>query len=90
MNFVHVESLMKVIHMIIFNKINEGEYCVKNGKFIKIQKLINSLNIKLKKKIKIKYLSSKSFHNANNKLKKFPYWNDKKNLKDFLLKKLSK
>lgn len=90
MNFVHIESLMKVIHMIIFNKIKEGEYCVKNNKFIKIKKLINSLNVKLKKKIKIKYLSSKSFYNANNKLKKFPYWNDKKNLIDFLLKELRK
>lgn len=90
MNFVHIESLMKVIHMIIFNKIREGEYCVKNNKFIKIKKLINLLNIKLKKKIRIKYLSSKSFYNANNKLKKFPYWNDKKNLIDFLLKELRK
>ena len=90
MNFVHIESLMKVIHMIIFNKIKEGEYCVKNNKFIKIQELINSLNVKLRKKIKIKYLSSKMFYNGNNKLKKFPYWNDKKNLKDFLLKKLHK
>ena len=90
MNFVHIESLMKVIHMIIFNKIREGEYCVKNNKFIKIKKLINLLNIKLKKKIRIKYLSSKIFYNANNKLKKFPYWNDKKNLIDFLLKELRK
>ena len=90
MNFVHIESLMKVIHMIIFNKIREGEYCVKNNKFIKIKKLINLLNIKLKKKIRIKYLSSKSFYNTNNKLKKFPYWNDKKNLIDFLLKELRK
>ena len=90
MNFVHIESLMKVIHMIIFNKIKEGEYCVKNNKFIKIKKLINLLNTKLKKKIRIKYLSSKSFYNANNKLKKVPYWNDKKNLIDFLLKELRK
>ena len=50
MNFVHIESLVKAIYMIIFNKINEGEYCLKNNKFIKIQKLINSLNKKLKKK----------------------------------------
>ena len=90
MNFVHIESLMRVIYTIIFNKIKEGEYCIKNNKFTKIQKLINSLNIKLKKKIKIKYLSSKIFYNANNKLKKFPYWNDKKNLIDFLLKELRK
>ena len=44
MNFVHIESLVKVIYMIIFNKIKEGEYCLKNNKFIKIQKLIKTLN----------------------------------------------
>ena len=90
MNFVHIESLMRVIYMIIFNKIKEGEYCVKNNKFTKIQKLLNSLNIKLKKKIKIEYLSSKIFYNTSNKLKRFPYWDDKENLKDFLLEKLRK
>ena len=90
MNFVHIESLMKVIHMIIFNKIKEGEYSVKYSKFTKIQELIKSLNMKLKKKIKVKYLSTKFFYSANFKLKKFPYWDDKKNLKNFLLKKLLK
>ena len=90
MNFVHIESLMRIIYTIIFNKIKEGEYCIKNNKFTKIHKLINSLNIKLKKKIKIEYLPSKIFYNTSNKLKKFPYWDDKKNLKNFLLEKLRK
>ena len=88
MNFVYIESLMKIINMIIFNKIKEGEYCVKNNRFIEIRKLINSLNIKLEKKIKIKYLSSKVDFIVTNKLKKFPNWNDKQNLENFLLKKL--
>jgi len=88
MNFVHIESLVKAIHMIIFNKIKEGEYCVKNDKFIKIQKLINSLNKKLKRKIKTKYLSSKNISNSAKQLKKFPYWNDNKDLEEFLFKKL--
>lgn len=88
MNFVHIESLVKAIYMIIFNKIKEGEYCVKNDKFIKIQKLINSLNKKLKKKIKTKYLSSKNISNSAKQLKNFPYWNDNKDLEEFLFKKL--
>ena len=90
MNFIHIESLTKAIYMIIFNKIKEGEYCLKNNKFIKIQKLINTLNKKLKKKIKVKYLSSKNISNSTKQLKKFPYWNDKKNLEEFLLTKLKK
>jgi len=90
MNFVHIESLMLAVKMIIKNQIQEGEYCIKNKKFTKIKELIDSLNKKLKKKIKTKYLSSKKFSYYNNKLKNFPYWSDKKNLKNFLLHKLLK
>ena len=90
MNFVHIESLMLAIEMIISNKIQEGEYCVKNKKFTKIKKIIDSLNKKLKKKIKAKYSSSKKFYNYNKKLKNLPYWTDKKNLENFLLYKLQK
>jgi nucleoside-diphosphate-sugar epimerase len=90
MNFVHIESLMKVIHMIIFDKVKEGEYCVKNDKFTNIQNLINSLNRNLKNKIKVKYLSSDKFPAYSKQLKKFPFWSDKENLKNFLLNKLQK
>jgi len=90
MNFVHIESLMKVIHMIIFDKVKEGEYCVKNDKFTNIQNLINSLNTNLKNKIKVKYLSSDKFPAYSKQLKKFPFWSDKENLKNFLLNKLQK
>ena len=90
MNFVHIESLMLAVKMVINNQIQEGEYCIKNKKFTKIKELIDSLNKKLKKKIKTKYLSSKKFSYYNNKLKNFPYWSDKKNLENFLLYKLKK
>ena len=90
MNFVHIESLMLAIEMIISNKIQEGEYCIKNKKFTKIKKIIDSLNNKLKKKIKVKYLTSEKFSNNNNKLKNLPYWSDKKNIENFLLNKLQK
>ena len=90
MNFVHIESLMLAVKMIIENQIQEGEYCIKNKKFTKIKEIIDSLNKKLKKKIKTKYLSSKKFFYYNNKLKNFPYWSDKKNLENFLLYKLKK
>jgi len=90
MNFVHIESLMSAVKMIIENQIQEGEYCIKNKKFTKIKEIIDSLNKKIKKKIKTKYLSSKKFSYYNNKLKNFPYWSDKKSLKNFLLYKLKK
>jgi len=88
MNFVHIESLLMAINMIISNKVKEGEYCIKNNKFTNIRELINTLNKKLKKKIKTKYLSSANLSNPTKLLKKFPYWNDNKNLEKFLLGRL--
>ena len=90
MNFVHIESLLLAIKMIISNQVQEGQYCIKNKKFTKIKNIMDSLNKKLKRKIKIQYLSSKKFLNYNNKLKNFPYWNDNKNLEHFLLYNLKK
>jgi nucleoside-diphosphate-sugar epimerase len=90
MNFVHIESLMLAVDMIINNKVQEGEYCIKNKKFTKIKNIIDLLNRKLKRKIKTKYLSSKKFLKNKNKLKNFPNWSDKKNLEIFLLDKLKK
>lgn len=90
MNFVHIESLLIAINMIISNKVKEGEYCIKNNKFTNIRELINKLNKKLKKKIKTNYLSSKTFSNSSNQLRKFPYWDDNKNLEKFLLDRLTR
>jgi nucleoside-diphosphate-sugar epimerase len=90
MNFVHIESLLIAINLIISNKVKEGDYCIKNNKFTNIRELINILNKKLKKKIKTNYLSSKTFSNSSGQLKKFPYWNDNKNLEKFLLDRLTR
>ena len=90
MNFVHIESLLIAVNMIISNKVKEGEYCIKNNKFTNIRELINKLNKKLKIKIKTNYLSSKSFSNSSKQLKKFPYWEDNKNLEKFLLDRLTR
>jgi transposase-like protein len=75
--------------MIIFKKIKENEYVVKNKKIIKIKNIIESINKRLNRKIKVKYLSSKKISVSNTKLKIFPSWSDKENLKEFLLEKLS-
>ena len=90
MNFVHVESLANVVNNIVFKNIKEGEYCLKNRKFVNIKKLLQSLNKKLKKKIKVKYISYKTFNNRNIQFKKFPFWSDNHNLKSFLFKKMHK
>jgi CDP-3, 6-dideoxy-D-glycero-L-glycero-4-hexulose-4-reductase len=88
MNFVNVESITNAVNMIIFKNIKEGEYCMKNNKITKVKELIDSLNKKLKRKIKVKYLSSDKFSIFHKKFKKFPNWLDKTNLEEFLLSKL--
>jgi nucleoside-diphosphate-sugar epimerase len=88
MNFVHIESLTKVVSIIISRKIKEGEYLIKNKKNISIKKMIDMVNRKIKKKIKTKYLSSKKLYNSTSKLKKFPNWNDEKSLEDFLINQI--
>jgi nucleoside-diphosphate-sugar epimerase len=88
MNFVNVESITNAVNMIIFKNIKEGEYCMKNNKITKVKELIDSLNKKLKRKIKVKYLSSDKFSVFHKKFKKFPNWLDKTNLEEFLLSKL--
>ena len=90
MNFIHINSLTKAINMILYKKIEEGEYCLKNNKFTSIKHLIDSLNKKLSKKIKVKYLSSKKYFKSTISLNKFPSWDDKENLKEFLLNQLKK
>ena len=76
--------------MIIYNKVKEGEYCLKNNKFNNIKHLIDSLNKKLKKKIKVKYLSSSKYFENITSLNNFPSWSDKENLEKFLLNQLKK
>lgn len=88
MNFIHVKSLIKIINMIIFKEIKENEYVVKNKKVIRIKKIIELINKKLNKKIKVKYLSSRKINALNTKLKTFPNWSDTEDLKKFLLEKL--
>jgi dTDP-D-glucose 4,6-dehydratase len=88
MNFVHIKSVIKIIDMIIFKEVKENEYVVKNKKIVRIKKIIEFINKKLNKKIKVKYLSSKKIDVLNTKLKTFPNWNDTEDLKKFLLENL--
>jgi CDP-3, 6-dideoxy-D-glycero-L-glycero-4-hexulose-4-reductase len=90
MNFIHINSLTKAIKMIIYDKIKEGDYCLKNNKFTNIKYLIDSLNKKLSKKVKVKYLSSKKYFKNTVSLNKFPFWSDKEDLEKFILSQLKK
>ena len=66
MNFIHVNQVTNFIDKIIFKNIKAGSYCLRNEKFMQINKILKNLNEKLKKKIKIKYLNKKSNQQTNN------------------------
>lgn len=65
MNFIHVNQVINFIDKIIFKNKKAGSYCLRNVKFIKINKILKNLNNKLTRKIKIKYLSKKSNQQIN-------------------------
>lgn len=65
MNFIHVNQVTNFIGKIIFKNKKAGSYCLRNDKFIKINKILKNLNNKLTRKIKIKYLSKKSNQQIN-------------------------
>lgn len=69
--------------------LNSGNYCLRNSKFISIKSLILSLNKKLIKKIKVKFLSDKRILNSRTKYDSIKNIYTKDNVHDFLLKKLT-
>ena len=90
LNFVNVSSIIRIIESIMLNKhLNSGNYCLRNSKFISIKSLILSLNKKLIKKIKVKFLSDKRILNSRTKYDSIKNIYTKDNVHDFLLKKLT-
>ena len=89
LNFINVSSIIRIIESAMLNKhLNSGNYCLRNSKFISIKSLIFSLNKKLIKKIKIKFLSGKHMLNSKTKYEYIKNIYTKDNVEDFLLKKL--
>ena len=89
LNFINVSSIIRIIESAMLNKhLNSGNYCLRNSKFISFKSLIFSLNKKLIKKIKIKFLSGKHMLNSKTKYEYIKNIYTKDNVEDFLLKKL--
>ncbi len=74
LNIIHVNDIIKAIMVLLNNNIKPGSYCLKNSQNIKISKLIEILNIDLKKKIRVKYLKKSVKQVSKSKLKKLPKW----------------
>ena len=50
MNFIHIDQVINFIDKLIFKNVRSGSYCLRNFKFIQINKMLNNLNFNLKKK----------------------------------------
>lgn len=90
MNFTSINNIIQIIEEIL-NKDSyvPKEYILKNYKSVQIRELINKCNQKLKKKIKVKYLSSKKINLIKIKNSKIQNINLKSNIKDFILKSIN-
>lgn len=89
MNFTNIINIIQVVEKILSkNLYTSNEYILKNYKSTNIGKLIYKCNKKIKKKIKVKYLSSKKMNLIEIKDSKIKNINLKSNIKDFILENI--
>jgi CDP-3, 6-dideoxy-D-glycero-L-glycero-4-hexulose-4-reductase len=87
-NYLHVKDISYAIERIIKKNIKPGKYLLENSNKIMAKDLIKSVNSKLKKKIKVKWLNN----NQNIKIlkiKKLPVWRPIHKIEENLLKLLN-
>ena len=90
MNFTDINNIIQIIEKILNkNLYTPKEYILKNYKSVNIRELINECNQKLKKKIKVKYLSSKKINLIRIKNSRIQNINLKCNIKDFILENIN-
>jgi len=74
LNIIHADDLIKSIYLLLKRNIKSGNYCLKNNKNIKINKLIKSINNKSLNPLKVKFLGNKSIKPNKSFLKTLPKW----------------
>ena len=74
LNIIHADDLIKSIYLLLKRNIKSGNYCLKNDKNIKINKLIKSINSKSPNPLKVKFLGNKSIKPNKSFLKTLPKW----------------
>ena len=87
LNIVHTDDILKAIYNILDQNIKSGDYCLKNRKNIKIKNLIKSINLKLKNKIKVKYLGNILNKPTKSSLKMLPKWKSDMSIQNRIKKK---
>ena len=90
MNFSNIKDIIQIIEKILNkNLYAPKEYIIKNSKSTNIGKLIYECNKQLKKKIKVKYLSSKKINLLKIKNSKIYNINLNSNIKNFILENIN-
>ena len=74
LNVIHADDLIQSIYLLLKRNIKSGNYCLKNNKNIKINKLIKSINSKSPNPLKVKFLGNKSIKPNKSFLKTLPKW----------------
>jgi dTDP-4-dehydrorhamnose reductase len=77
LNLLNIDDLISAIKSILKKKIKSGSYLLKNKKNVNIHHLIQEFNKKLKKKIKIRWLSKKTIRYKIYDFKELKYWEPK-------------
>ena len=85
LNMIHTDDIINSIMTLLNNNIESGSYCIKNTMNIKISSLINTLNKRLNKKIKVKYGNKSTISNNLNNLRILPKWRPIKNLENKII-----
>ena len=73
-NLLNVKDILEAVNLIINKKINPGNYVLKNKYNFSLQKIVSKINYNNRKKIKIKWVSSKIIKEKFYEYKKLPYW----------------
>ena len=86
-NLTNVRDIISAVDIVIKKKIKPGNYLLKNNKNFLLQDIINQ--IKIFKKLKIKWLSKNKIAEKIYNIKKLPHWkpkfSNKKNLIKFVI-----
>ena len=74
LNIIHVNDILNAIYIVLKNNIESGSYGLIQKKNTQISKLIKIINIKKKRKLKVKYLNNQIDKIQKSKLKVLKKW----------------
>ena len=74
LNIIHINDIFNAIFLLLNKNLKSGNYCLINNKNINIKKLVSSINNKVKRKIKVKFLNKSVTKISKSKIKNLPQW----------------